>query len=735
MSAPFQPVCTDRVAADMVISMKKRLLSLILAVALLAGVLTVPANAADSTGVYRDIAWNYSSSGKVLTLSGTGRIPSSFGSSGALGKALGGEKSQVKKIVIGDGITAVGSDAFYSYSSLEELIIPKTMTDMDESCLSNSYSLKSVRFLGDLPSGDLCGEFFIFGDATVYCPKEYFEHYKYLMTYVSNEAHTASSHMRPVKICTSQTDVTIEMNKERVILSALEPACQLSVYVNGTAVTSGIRWSSLDPGRAAVDSNGRVTLGKDHGSTLICAEFPIGNDTALVTCQVYATRNSALVSCLPTSGVQADFPVTCNTSIHSKEGILDGYNPAKFVESDTGNPYYQEILQLTNSLTRNCSTDTEKARAIHKWVSENIDYGGMLAIGDHADQIYAVYVARSSHCQGYSYLTGFMLYLAGIPNATVISIDHMWNIALLDGKWVMIDSTWGEFGFDYDDADHGYATCIAFGQGDCCLIINDSTGVKLAGVGPHELERAGLTTITVPDYVTALYGYCFAYCEDLKRVYLPNGISYIGGNLFHKDEKLTDIFYDGTLEEWDAIDNSASLAGQTGAGVTFHAMRSSAASEPPASTSSVAYAIPQIVQVDGRPVTFQTYALRDATGNYTNYTKLRDLAVILSGTKAQFSVDWRAGQGIFLTKGALYLPNGSELYTPFSGNRAYKNGTGKTRIDSVSCDIPSIVLTDDNGGEYTYFKLRDMGRYLGFNVSYINKQVVVNTNEPYSDDQ
>lgn len=49
--------------------------------------------------------------------------------------------------------------------------------------------------------------------------------------------------------------------------------------------------------------------------------------------------------------------------------------------------------------------------------------------------------------------------------------------------------------------------------------------------------------------------------------------------------------------------------------------------------------------------------------------------------------------------------------------------------------MSSIVLTDDKGGDYTYYQLRDMGRNLGFNVSYINGQVVINTNEPYSDAQ
>ena len=105
------------------------------------------------------------------------------------------------------------------------------------------------------------------------------------------------------------------------------------------------------------------------------------------------------------------------------------------------------------------------------------------------------------------------------------------------------------------------------------------------------------------------------------------------------------------------------------------------------------------------------------------------------GERLEEAVAWSAAQGISLTTGKPYTPNGSELSTPFSGNRAYKAGTGKTTINSAAYSIPTIILADDNGGAYTYYKLRDMGQYLGFNVSYINGQVVVNTNEPYSDAQ
>lgn len=153
-----------------------------------------------------------------------------------------------------------------------------------------------------------------------------------------------------------------------------------------------------------------------------------------------------------------------------------------------------------------------------------------------------------------------------------------------------------------------------------------------------------------------------------------------------------------------------------------------------APASDTAYANTQTVLLDGKPVTFQTYALKDANGGLTNYIKLRDLAYHLNGTNARFSVNWAAGQ-ITLNSGRDYIPNGSELSTPFSGNRPYSPGKNQTVVNGGPRAISSIVLTDDKGGAYTYYQLRDLGRNLGFNVSFINGQVVINTNEPYSDAQ
>lgn len=137
------------------------------------------------------------------------------------------------------------------------------------------------------------------------------------------------------------------------------------------------------------------------------------------------------------------------------------------------------------------------------------------------------------------------------------------------------------------------------------------------------------------------------------------------------------------------------------------------------SASNLAYASTQDVLVDGKSVEFQCYALKDEAGNDTNYIKLRDVAQILNGTAVQFEVGWDGeAQAINIETGKAYTSNGSEMSTPFSGNRAYEDATATTNVNGTPVSLSAILLKDDSDTGYTYYKLRDLGDALGFKVDW-----------------
>ena len=145
------------------------------------------------------------------------------------------------------------------------------------------------------------------------------------------------------------------------------------------------------------------------------------------------------------------------------------------------------------------------------------------------------------------------------------------------------------------------------------------------------------------------------------------------------------------------------------------------------------YARTQNIDIDGKAVTFKTYAIVEPNGGETNYVKLRDVAYAMNGTAAQFNVDWDGD--VLIVPYSAYAPNGSEMSTPFTGDRTYTKATSATKVNGTAVPFSAIRLTDDNGGGYTYYKLRDLGKVLGFDVSWSSQRgICIDSDKPYTAD-
>lgn len=135
------------------------------------------------------------------------------------------------------------------------------------------------------------------------------------------------------------------------------------------------------------------------------------------------------------------------------------------------------------------------------------------------------------------------------------------------------------------------------------------------------------------------------------------------------------------------------------------------------------------ILLDGKPVSINAYTLIDVNGGSTNFVMLRDVALLLNGSPAQFEVNWSKDAGITLTSGKAYTSVGGEL-TSKSGSTTI----GVANTCSITINGAGVSPIAYNIGGNNYFKLRDLGNALGFNVAWNSAMgtMMLNSNEPYS---
>ena len=120
---------------------------------------------------------------------------------------------------------------------------------------------------------------------------------------------------------------------------------------------------------------------------------------------------------------------------------------------NTGDRRDQEALKtLAETITAGCTTDTEKANVIDRWIYRNIYYDV-----NTSAYAYDVFYNRTGNCLSYANLMQFLLRSLGIPavvgdgwrgDMKTSTVDlfnyegHAWCFVYLEGQWVLYDPLW-----------------------------------------------------------------------------------------------------------------------------------------------------------------------------------------------------------------------------------------------------------------------------------------------------
>ena len=123
--------------------MKKKFLSMIIAIVMVVTIISgtaLTASAATTTGITGECTWTFDDSTGTLTISGEG--------------AVGSDQSWIEhvdsitSIVIEDGITSIGTNAFRNISSLESVTLSASVSTIGNTAFYRCSSLETVNYLG-----------------------------------------------------------------------------------------------------------------------------------------------------------------------------------------------------------------------------------------------------------------------------------------------------------------------------------------------------------------------------------------------------------------------------------------------------------------------------------------------------------------------------------------------------------------------------------------------------------
>jgi hypothetical protein len=113
---------------------------------------------------------------------------------------------------------------------------------------------------------------------------------------------------------------------------------------------------------------------------------------------------------------------------------------------------------FAHRLVTSARTDSEKARAIYRWITDNIAYDESI-LGDPTPEdeaVPTVMARRKTICTGYSQLYKAMANAVGLEceavrgwgkglhsSSSTTAPDHAWNAVKIGSNWRLVDATWG----------------------------------------------------------------------------------------------------------------------------------------------------------------------------------------------------------------------------------------------------------------------------------------------------
>ena len=440
----------------------------------------------------------------------------------------------VTELVIPEGVTSIGSYAFYGCSGLTKLTISEGVTSIGSHAFEDCSNLTEINYnaaaVADLPSGgsnifsragsNSDGITVIFGESVKSIPAYLFcVHSKgtYVSTNIvsvmigSNVESIGSSAFRG---CSKLTEITIPASVTSIGSSAFEDCSNLA-EINYNAAAVADLTSNSDVFYNAGSNSGGITVVFGESVTSIPARlFRYANITSVtIGSNVERIGSSAFDSCSNLTEITISDSVT---SI-GYQAFYNCYSLTKITIPDS-------VTSISSRAFYGCV----KLMEVYNQSALNISAG-------ITNNGYVAYYAKNVYTQeGGSWFTdtadGYRFFYDG-SNGYLMGYYGAETALMLPASFTAYDGTEVSEYEIYTYALYGYSELTS-------VTIPDS----VTSIGERAFYNcSSLTEITIPASVTSIGWGAFYNCSNLRSVTISEGVTSIGSSAFRGCSSLTEI--------------------------------------------------------------------------------------------------------------------------------------------------------------------------------------------------
>lgn len=138
---------------------------------------------------------------------------------------------------------------------------------------------------------------------------------------------------------------------------------------------------------------------------------------------------------------------------------------------------------------------------------------------------------------------------AGCTNLTSVNYAGDWsNLTIQSGNPAVQDAA-NEQLFDFDFTPDNTAVIVTNYKGTAADVTIPSRyqGKPVTTIGNTAFQNSAVTSVTIPDSVTAIYSGAFANCSQLTNISIPNSVTFIGFSTFEHCTSLKSITLPSSL--------------------------------------------------------------------------------------------------------------------------------------------------------------------------------------------